>query len=84
MATIGGKHRKPKLPDQPQVVIKLAQGLNQFARIGMDDEQRATLAWIGDPNAATKFNSKYEAKHRTRDIADIPETRVFHVLGESA
>jgi hypothetical protein len=80
MVTIGGKHRKPKLPSQPQVVIKLAEGLNQFAQIGMDGEQRATLAWIGDPNAATKFNSKYEAKTRVRDFADIPETRVFHVI----
>lgn len=81
MSVIGGKHRKAKLPSQPQVVIKLADGLNQFAQIGMDGEHRATLAWIGDPNAATKFNSKYEAKARTRDMADIPQTRVFHVLG---
>jgi hypothetical protein len=80
MTIIGGKSRKAKLPSQPQVVIKLAHGLNQFAQIGMDGEQRTTLAWIGDPNAATKFNSKYEAKSRTRDMADIPETRVFHTL----
>ena len=84
MTTIGGKPRKPKIPSQPQVVIRLAYGLNQYAQIGMDGEQRATLAWIGDPNAATKFNSKYEAKSRTREFADIPETRVFHVLGENA
>lgn len=84
MVTIGGKPRKPKLPAQPQVVVQLAAHLNQYAAIGMDGEQRATLAWIGDPNAATKFNSKYEAKSRTRDMADIPETRVFHVLGGAA
>ena len=81
MVTIGGKHRKPKLPSQPQVVIQLAAHLNQYAAIGMDGDQRATLAWIGDPNAATKFNSKYEAKTRVRDFADIPSTRVFHTLG---
>lgn len=69
---------------QPQVVIRLAPHLNQFAAIGMDDQHHATLAWIGDPNVATKFNSKYEAKARTREIADIPETRVFQVLEKSA
>jgi hypothetical protein len=84
MAVIGGKPRKPKLPSQPQIVIQLAAHLNQYAAIGMDEKQNATLAWIGDPNAATKFNSKYEAKSRTRDMADVPETRVFHVLGEIA
>jgi hypothetical protein len=84
MTTIGGKHRKPKLPAQPQVVIQLAAHLNQFAAIGMDDKNHATIAWIGDPNAATKFNSKYEAKSRVRDFADIPETRVFHVIGGAA
>lgn len=80
MTTIGGKHSKPKLPSQPQVVIQLAHGLNQYASIGVDSEQRATIAWIGDPNAATKFCSKYEAKARTRHVADIPETRVFQTL----
>lgn len=77
MTVIGGKHRKPKLPSQPQIVIQLAANLNSFAVLGMDEKQHATLSWIGDPNAATKFNSKYEAKSRTRDMADIPETRVF-------
>lgn len=81
MTAIGGKPRKAKLPSQPQVVIRLADSLNQFALIGADDEHRATLAWIGDPNAATKFNSKYEAKSRIRDMADVPETRVFQTLG---
>ncbi len=80
MTAIGGKHRKPKLPSQPQVIVQLAEHLNQYAIFGMDDKQNATIAWIGDPNAATKFNSKYEAKSRTRDMADIPETRIFRVL----
>ena len=47
-------------------------------------ENRATLAWIGDPNAATKFNSKYEAKSRTRDMEDIPASRVFHTLEKAS
>lgn len=81
MSVIGGKARKPKLPSQPQVVIQLAAHLNQYAAIGVDAERNATIAWIGDPNAATKFNSKYEAKSRTRDFADMPQTRVFFMLG---
>lgn len=84
MTAIGGKSRKTKLPSQPQVVVQLASHLNQYAVIGMDDDNRATIAWTGDPNAATKFNSKYEAKSRIRDIADVPETRVFQVLEKSA
>ena len=84
MTAIGGKSRKADAPSQPQFVIKLAQGLNQFAQIGLDDKSHTTLAWIGDPNAATKFNSKFEAKSRTRDIEDIPATRVFHTLEKTA
>jgi hypothetical protein len=80
MTTIGGKHRKPKLPSQPQFVIQLAPDSNQYAKLGVDEEQRATIAWIGDPNAASKFNSKFEAKSRTRDMADIPDSRVFREL----
>jgi len=84
MVAIGGKSKKAALPSQPQFVIKLAEGLNQFAQIGLDDKNHTTLAWIGDPNAATKFNSKYEAKSRVREMADVPDTRVFHMLEKSA
>lgn len=80
MTVIGGKSRKEKLPSQPQFVVKLAFDLNQYAVIGMDDKSHATIVWIGDPNAATKFNSKYEAKSRIREFADVPATRVFHML----
>jgi hypothetical protein len=84
MTVIGGKSRKVALPSQPQFVIKLAHGLNQFAQIGLDDKNHTTISWTGDPNAATKFNSKYEAKYRTREMEDIPASRVFHVLEKSA
>ncbi len=80
MIAIGGKAKKAKLPAQPQVVIQRANFTNEFALIGVDDKHHVTLTWIGDPNAATKFNSKYEAKNRTREIADIPDSRVFKVL----
>jgi hypothetical protein len=76
----GGKSRKEKLPSQPQFVVQLSSELNQYALIGMDEKNMATLTWIGDPNAATKFNSKYEAKSRVRDMVDIPTTRVFFTL----
>lgn len=80
----GGKQRKPKLPQQPQVVIQRAFGINEYALFGIDDNQSTTISWIGDPNAATKFNSKYEAKHRTREMEDIPDTRVMKLLERKA
>lgn len=80
MVTIGGKPRKAKAPTQPQVVIQRAPFTNEFALFGTDDKGRAVLAWIGDPHAATKFNSKYEAKSRTREMEDVPQTRAFKVL----
>lgn len=80
MVTIGGKTKKAKTPSKPQVVIQRGFSLNEYALIGMDDRQNVTLAWVGDPNAATKFESKYDAKNRTRHIDDIPENRTFRVL----
>lgn len=80
MVAIGGKPRKAKLPAQPQVVIQRANYTNEFALFGTDDKGHALIDWIGDPNAATKFNSKYEAKYRTREMENIPETRVFKLL----
>jgi hypothetical protein len=79
MIAIGGKSKKIK-PSKPQVVIQRGQGVNEFALFGTDDKQNATLSWVGDPNAASKFDSKYNAKLRTREIADVPESRVFHIL----
>jgi len=80
MITIGGKTKKPHAPMKPQVVIQIADGINQFALLSADDKGHPTIDWIGDPNAATKFDSKYSAKFRTMSIADIPETRVFSIL----
>lgn len=80
MVAIGGKTRKAKLPSQPQVVVQRAPFTNEFALFSTDDKGLAHLAWIGDPNAATKFNSKYEAKSRVRDMDNVPGTRVFKVI----
>lgn len=80
MTAIGGKSRKAKTPAQPQVVIERSVFANAFALFGVDDKGHTIISWIGDPNAATKFNSKFEAKSRTRDMEDVPETRVFKVL----
>lgn len=80
MTTIGGETRKPKTPAKPQVVIQRGAGLNEYALIGTDEKSNITLDWVGDPNAASKFDSKYDAKFRTRHFADIPETRSFRVL----
>src|ERR1700722_12138543 len=84
MTTIGGNHRKPKLPTQPQFVVQAAAHLNQFAVFDTDDKGHATIAWIGDPNAATTFNSRYAAKLRTREFDNVPETRVFKALERAA
>jgi hypothetical protein len=83
MVAIGGKPRKAKLPSQPQVVVQRAAYTNEFALLGTDDKGLSTLAWIGDPNGATKFNSKFEAKSRVREMENVPETRVFKVLERS-
>lgn len=84
MATIGGKTRKQKAPSKPQVVIQRGPDLNEYALIKMDEKSNITLAWVGDPNSATKYGSKYDAKNKTRHIDDIPESRLFRVLDDNA
>lgn len=79
MVTIGGKTKTIK-PSKPQVVIQRAPFTNEFALFGIDDKQNATLTWVGDPNAASKFDSKYNAKSRVRDVTDIPDSHIFKVL----
>lgn len=80
MTTIGGKHRAPHRPSQPQFVVRWSDRANLFAKLGVDDRGAATLTWIGDPRAATQFDSRYAAKTRVRDIAEVPETRVIMPL----
>lgn len=76
---IGGKSRKPQLPSKPQTVIKLADHINEHLLIKMSETGQVVLSWVGDPNAATKFDSKYAAKVRIRDL-DLPQTRCFFTL----
>lgn len=80
MVTIGGKTKKAHAPIQPQYVVQAAENVNEYLLIGNDDKGHVVLSWIGDPNSATKFDSKYQAKHRTREMADVPETRTFRQL----
>lgn len=78
---IGGKTKQRQhKPTQPQYVVQLAAHLNEYAVLSTDDKGLLQIQWIGDPYAATKFNSKYEAKLRVRDLADVSETRVFKEL----
>ena len=75
---IGGK-TKVKKPTQPQFVVQLAEHLNEYAKFTIDDVGYVYINWVGDPNSATKFDSKYAAKSRVREF-DIPETRCFKEL----
>lgn len=70
---IGGK-TKIKKPAQPQFVVQKSDILNEYLKLG---EQ---LIWVGDPNSATKFDSKYQAKARIRELEDVPATRCFKEL----
>lgn len=70
---IGGT-TKLKKSSQPQFVVQKSGILNEYLKLG---EQ---ITWVGDPNSATKFDSKYQAKTRVRELADIPETRCFKEL----
>lgn len=70
---IGGK-TKIKKPSQPQFVVQRSEGVNEFLKLGEE------LEWVGDPKSATKFDSKYGAKSRVREMADVPATRCFKEL----
>lgn len=70
---IGGK-TKLKKPIQPQFVVQRSENANEFLKLG---EQ---IVWVGDPNSATKFDSKYQAKTRVRELEDVPQTRCFKEL----
>ncbi len=73
MTAIGGKIKRIK-PAQPQFVVQLSPNHNEYLKLGSE------LEWVGDPNAATKFDSKYAAKCRVRELADVPDGRVFKEL----
>lgn len=75
---IGGKTKIFK-PTQPQFVVQLAEGHNEYMKLVASDSE-LLVTWVGDPNAATKFDSKYSAKSRVRDIDNIPGTRCFKAL----
>lgn len=70
---VGGKIKLIR-PTQPQFVVQLSPNHNEYLLMGEE------LEWVGDPNAATKFDSKFAAKSRVRDLADVPYGRVFKEL----
>lgn len=70
---IGGKTKLLK-PTQPQFVVQRSENSNEYLKLGEE------LTWVGDPNSATKFDSKYAAKTRVREFADVPATRCFKEL----
>lgn len=82
MVQIGGKTKQKRaaLPYQPQIVVQRREGVNEYAKFGIDDEGKATIEWIGDPRAATRFDSRFQAKVRVRDMEDVPDCRTFHAL----
>lgn len=80
MTAIGGK-TKLKKASQPQYVVQLSWHINEYALFKTDDNGLLNIHWVGDPNAATKFDSKYQAKYRVRELADVPGTRCFKQLG---
>lgn len=75
---IGGT-KKIARPTKPQFVVQLSATVNEFMKMTYDGVE-SSIEWIGDPNAATKFDSKYAAKSRIRELADVPDTRCFKEL----
>ena len=75
---IGGKTKILKAT-QPQFVVQLSDNLNSFAKLEYINGE-VIVKWVGDPNAATQFTSKYAAKTRVRELVDVPETRCFKEL----
>lgn len=71
---IGRRKKNCNAATQPQFVVQKAYGVNEFLKLGEE------LEWVGDPNSATKFDSKYGAKSRVREFEDVPDTRCFKEL----
>ncbi len=75
-----GQKTKTLKPSQPQVVCQRGQGQNEFLLLTVDPQGGLLQQWIGDPKAATKWDSRYAAKCRIRDIEGLPEGRVWKEL----
>jgi hypothetical protein len=76
---IGGKIKR-KTPAQPQFVVQRTALANEYMKIAHNEDGEMEINWVGDPNAATQFDSKYHAKSRVRELMDVPETRCFKEL----
>ena len=79
MVQIGGKTKNAHKPTQPQYVVQKAYGVNEYLKFVADDSGLA-FTWTSDPQEATKFDSKYAAKERVRDIDGLPATPCFKEL----
>jgi hypothetical protein len=76
---IGGTKRKEAKATQPMFVVQFSANENRYLWLGYNNGE-AGVTWVGDPNAATQFSSKYAAKARIRELADVPQTRCFKEL----
>lgn len=76
---IGGKTKKAHKADKFQFVVQKAYGVNEYLKFVADDSG-LSFTWTSDPNDATKFDSKYAAKERVRDIEGLSATRCFKEL----
>ncbi len=80
MTIIGGP-RKIVRAAQPQYVVRASAHTNEYLLLKTNDRGQLHAEWIGDPNAATKFDSRYQAKERTRELENVPDTRLFAEVG---
>ena len=76
---IGGKTKKAHKATQPQFVVQESYGANSYLKFIADDSG-LVFTWTSDPQEATKFDSKYAAKERIRDIIGMPTTLCFKEL----
>jgi len=60
-------------------VVQESYGANSYLKFVADDSGLA-FTWTSDPQEATKFDSKYAAKERVRDIDGLPATPCFKEL----
>lgn len=73
---IGGTKRKLLKATQPMFVVQKGYFANEYMKL-VYEAGSINIEWVGDPNAATQFSSKYAAKTRVRELADVPMTRCF-------